>query len=273
MPARYPPEPSRRARRAVVAVVVALAAAAPFAASAQAYSPAVTSETLRAHGLTAVWNGAPAEGFVPTNAQFGLRVQRSAKAARSARVRVTLTRTLPTEKRSTVVLRRTLRSGSVGHRVNDVEWTRYRVTVRIGKRVARSTFVVRPVPSLPGGGPGAAVPGCVAGAHITAPSTATIGDQVSAQLHNVGSRDLTYGMDSGWEQHGNVGWIPVDWPPFHAVPAIALLSRAGSIEPIFVRAWETMTPGTYRIALRVRPGCGSPLVAYSGPITVTAPES
>ncbi|MFA4927788.1 MAG: hypothetical protein WC558_04680 [Patulibacter sp.] len=265
--------------RAAAATVLAVAATASFASASSATTYAAQKPTTFAHdGLRATWSkvvGLAVEkpgvdtAMVEPGQRFAIRVRATKKAARSARVRITGTREAGEAGPKRVVLRKSVRSGTVGLRVAKVPGT-YRVQVRIGKRV-RNVQVVVEVRTSPDAAPKPApVPVCdpnlgflAAPPGVVAPSIAPV------TVVNQGSFPLLYGGGVIWERQEGAGWATAPFPTNFTASTFKLTAAPGAVIPRVAVVWSLDT-GTYRAALPVRcADSGVEGVLYSAPVAVT----
>ncbi len=278
-----PPVVLRRISVVALLATVGATVVAPAASADDAKTATSSKTTFRADGLRATWS--KVEGLragkatrdtamVEPGQRFAIRVRPTKKAARSARARITVTRTAGDAGRKRVVLRRTLRKGTVRLRVAKTPGTTYRVTVRIGKRKRTVRVVVnRPTPDVVPAPPPAPVCNPNAG-FLGTPTTAQAGFLAPVWISNDSGGGLEHGVGVIWERQVGAGWATAEFPRDLAVPAVLLVQPPGvSPKPRIVSVWSTLTPGTYRMALPVRcQSTGAQGVLYSAPIAVTRLE-
>lgn len=256
--------------RIVAVVAVAATGSVALAPSASARDAKPTVSALAAGGLRVTWKDAAGTARLNPGQRFTVRVRATTKAARTARARVTATRAAGDAGPKRVVLRRTLRSGTVALRVGKVPGTTYRVEIRIGKRV-RTVRVVVNVPTpppapVPAPGP---VPVCDpnAGA-LVLPQGLTAPGLAPLSIINQGGFPLAHGAVVTWERQEGAGWVAV--PPLANYVATFTLSIAPGATVPRITPVQTLDTGSYRAVLPVRcADSGAEGRLYSAPVAMT----
>lgn len=266
-----PLRPPRVALAITVLGSVAFTAPAVTTAAAAGRNPAHRT-VVNASGLRISWASTADRPRLAPGTTLRVRVQRTAKAKRDTRARITVTRLAQGATKRRVVRRATVRRGTTSIQVGRKVGTRYRLAVQVGARTWRSTIEVGS-PSTP--------EGCVPAGRLEAPVSATIGSRVPLAVVNTGTAVLTFGAKTGSERLVAGGWVPVEPPPDLTYSLWARPTRPGATGGHAAGIWSTMEPGTYRITLPVTATCdsvGAPvspadppvITLYSDAIAITA---
>ncbi len=258
--------------RVVGVAAVAAVGSAALACSASARdvsSTAPTTATFAAGGLRVTWKDVAGTARLNPGQRFTVRVRATRKASRSVRARVTATRAAGDAGPKRVVVRRTLRSGTVALRVEKAPGTTYRVQIRIGKRLRTMRVVVNgPEPREPVPAP-APAPVCDPGAGaLVLPQGLTAPGLAPLSIINQGGFPLAHGAVVTWERQEGAGWVAV--PPLANYVATFTLSIAPGATVSRITPVQTLDTGSYRAVLPVRcADSGAEGRLYSAPVAVT----
>lgn len=263
---------------AIVVLGSVTLAGAPATSAAETDRSPVPRTVVKTSGLRVSWPSSADRTRLAPGSILAVRVQRTAKAKRTVRARITVTRLARGVTKRRVVRRATVRRGTTSIKVSRKVGTRYRLAVRIGARTWRSTIKV--------GGPFAPTApstpeACVPAGHLEAPTSATVGSRVPLAVVNTGTAILAFGAATGRERLVASGWVPVQPPLGLAYPMWLRSTRPGATGEHGGTIWATMEPGTYRITLPVTATCGQDggaatpaeqpaITLHSGPIAVTS---
>lgn len=273
-----------RPAAALLAAGFLVGTAAPVAGAAGADSSPAARTVVKASGLRISWPGTAAVSRVSPGTTLVVRVQRTAKAPRSTRARITITRLAHGTTKRLTVRRATVRRGTTSVRVGRTAGVRYRLVVRVAKRTWRSTVEVG-TPTAPVAPAPRPPEPCVPAGHVQAPDTATIGSVIPLKLLNTGTALLDYAAPTVLQLFVEGAWgpLPASFAPpgDMAYPAWAATMLPGTTGENATTIWATLEPGVYRVGQPVGAYCRSgttsfraepdSLVLYSNPITVAAP--